>query len=57
MLTVKELKAFIENWPETDRYGDPCEVWIETGRGLSSPCIEIMQLNQTDIILSPKQYE
>ena len=30
-MTVKDLKNLIKDWPEEDNYGDPTEVWIETG--------------------------
>ena len=35
-LTVKELKNAIKDWPEINVNGEPTEVWIETGLGLSS---------------------
>jgi hypothetical protein len=55
-LTVKELKEIIKNWPETDKYGEPTTVWVETGWCLSSIVTEISPLhkygNIADIILS-----
>ncbi len=44
-LTVAELKLIINDWPETDNNGNPCEVWIETGKDLSSPVVEVSPLN------------
>lgn len=45
-LTVKELKDAISGWPEVNEYtGEPCDVWIETGLGLSSSVIAIWPLN------------
>lgn len=38
-ITVSDLKRIINDWPETNNYGDPTEVWIETGAGLSSICV------------------
>lgn len=35
-ITVHDLKRLIKKWPETNDMGEPCKVWIETGRGLSS---------------------
>lgn len=49
-LTVKELKALISDWPELDAMGELSEVWIATGQNLSSPVIEVSQLNSTDLI-------
>ena len=44
-VTVAQLKRHIADWPETDAIGEPTEVWIETGAGLSSPCTSIEPLN------------
>ena len=44
-MTVKDLKVFIKDWPEEDWHGDPTEVWIETGKNLSSPIIFATKLN------------
>jgi hypothetical protein len=44
-VTVAELKRHIANWPETDSMGEPTEVWIETGKKLSSPCMAVELLN------------
>lgn len=44
-ITVSELKKIVNNWPETNNYGDSTEVWIETGAGLSSQCVGIDPLN------------
>lgn len=45
-LTVKQLKGIIKDWPETNDMGEPCEVWMETGRGLSSPVSTVWPLNK-----------
>lgn len=44
-ITVSDLKRIINSWPETNNYGDPTEVWIETCAGLSSQCVGIDPLN------------
>lgn len=44
-MTVKELKDLIKDWPEEDLMGDPTEVWVETGRNLSSPVTIAGMLN------------
>lgn len=60
-LTIKELKEFVKDLPEVDDMGSLTEVWLQTGNGLSSPCISILPLNQrqredgtyySDILLS-----
>lgn len=35
-MTVAELKEMVRDWPETDEYGDPCEVWLGDGCGFSN---------------------
>ena len=42
-MKIKELKEFLE---EADDNG---EVWIQTGVGLSSLAIEVLQLNSIDL--------
>jgi hypothetical protein len=44
-ITVSELRALIRDWPEFDRNGEPSMVFIETGMGLSGPCVEASTLN------------
>ena len=55
-LTVKEFKEIVKDWVESDEDGEPTEVWIETGLGLSSVVIEISPLNKrgdvADMLLS-----
>jgi hypothetical protein len=45
MITVKQLKELIKDWPEVNQDGDPAEVWIRTAAGLSSPCVGYHALN------------
>ena len=48
-LTVYELKKIIKDWPEyNEETGEECEVWFETGDGLSSPVTEVWPLNKRD---------
>jgi len=44
-MTVRELKEMIKDWPETNNFGEDCEVWIETGFASSSPVIRAGALN------------
>jgi hypothetical protein len=44
-MTVAELKAMVRDWPETDEYGEPCEVWLSDSKGLSNPVIAATPLN------------
>lgn len=44
-MTVRELKEMIKDWPETNNLGEDCEVWIETGKNLSSPVTTAGPLN------------
>ncbi|GAG24223.1 unnamed protein product [marine sediment metagenome] len=44
-MTVRELKEMIKDWPEVDQYGEDREVWIETGRSLSSQVVTAGPLN------------
>lgn len=54
-VTVSQLKAIIAEWPELDEEGDPNQVWLATGDGLSSPCISVFQFSHMDIILEPDE--
>lgn len=49
-VTVKELKAILENWPDVDSNGEDSQVWMYSNYGSSSPVIDISKLNETDII-------
>ena len=44
-MTVAELKAMVRDWPETDEHGDPCEVWLCDGQGLSNQARMATPLN------------
>ena len=47
-ITIRELKEYINGLPEKDDNGNDFEVWIETGKCLSSPVVEIIPLNAKD---------
>lgn len=61
-ITVAELKKVVAEWPETDDYGEPREVWLCTGVHLSSPVKHLQILNRrvheddtvsSDLLISP----
>lgn len=56
-MTVRQLKNMIAEWPEEDESGEQAEVWIETGRQLSSICIATERLNAVDLLLTVGIYE
>lgn len=60
-MTIRELKTIVKDLPEIGADGEPLEVWIETGRGLSSIVTSISALNRRnerhDILLSSDAFE
>lgn len=50
-ITIAELKALIEDLPETDKNGDPYEVWISNKERSSNMAREIWPLNEGDILI------
>jgi hypothetical protein len=61
-LTVSELKKAIADWPEINGAGEPTEVWLETGDGISNQCVNFERMNVRlsddgvrtfDMLLSP----
>lgn len=44
-MTVTELKEMVRDWPETDEFGEPCEVWLCDRQGLSNQAIMATPLN------------
>ena len=59
-VTVAELKKWLEGCPDTNSYtGNPCEVWVGSGDGLSNQCVELCPLNKReeghDIILEIRE--
>ena len=47
-MTVAMLKRLIADCPETDEYGEPCEVWIGDGIGRSSQAKIASSLNSRE---------
>lgn len=47
-MTVVQLKQLLANWPETDEHGEPCEVWLGDGNGLSNQAKESRPLNMRE---------
>lgn len=54
-LTIRQLKDWLSNIPDTDEYGEPREVWIQTGFCASSQVKRLVPLNwnpsSCDIVL------
>ena len=54
-ITIKQLKDFIKNLPEKNEHNEDYEIWLETGKNLSSPSKSICFLNSrekgSDILL------
>ncbi len=44
-ITVKQLKEYVKDLPETDANGEDFTVWCESPRSLSGPVYTIMPLN------------
>ena len=58
MMTIKELKEIIKDWPETTKDGEPTEVWIETGLMLGSPVTNYSRLGHApDLLLESNAFE
>lgn len=49
-LTVRELKEYIQDWPDTDELGNESEVWMSNIDGTSSQVKVLWPLNSTDIM-------
>jgi hypothetical protein len=48
-MKVSEFKKLVADWSEVNtRTGEPAEVWLESGSGLSSPLSDIYKLNLAD---------
>ena len=47
-ITVKELKEFLEDWPEEDEEGNPTVVWLESEIGENRPMTVMSRINQPD---------
>lgn len=54
-MTVKELKDYVRDLPEVGSNGEPYEVWVGTGKYLSSPVVLVCRLNEGDMLLEPPE--
>lgn len=43
-MTVIDLKRILADWPETNEYGEPSEVWLTNGSGVSNQAKAIIPL-------------
>lgn len=50
-VTIAELKALIKDLPETDKNGDPYELWIGNKESTSNVAHEIWPFNEGDILI------
>lgn len=50
-ITIAELKALVKDLPETDKNGDPYEVWIGNKENTSNVAREIWPFNEGDILI------
>lgn len=57
MITVKELKEILKDWPDTKENGELAEVWLETGLMLSSQATNYSRLGQGDFLLESDAFE
>ena len=56
-ITLKQLKQYIKNLPETDSYGEPYLVWVEhtDDEWLSTPIKSICKIDKGDIIFTIRE--
>jgi hypothetical protein len=45
VVTVRQLKAALADWPELNAEGQPTEVWVGSSGGVSNPCVSCWPLN------------
>ena len=57
MMTVKELKEILKDWPDMTEDGEPAEVWLETGLHLSSQASNYSYLSRGDFLLQSNAFE
>jgi hypothetical protein len=53
-MTFKELMDF---WLDNDEFDNDTEIWVETGKGLSSEAIKLYRLNAKDILIVTRKYQ
>lgn len=60
-ITIATLKKVLAGYPDTNNAGEDNEVWLGTGRAVSSPCVKLSGLNVrvadngADLILRPDE--
>lgn len=48
-LTIRQLKEILSVLPDTNEYGEDCEVWIRDKNSFTSNCVtSVWSLNKTD---------
>lgn len=57
MMTVKDLKEILKDWPDIKRNGEFAEVWLETGLMLSSQATNYSRLGHGDFLLESNAFE
>ncbi len=55
--TVRELKRMLKKWPDTGPNGEETEVWIETGKGLSSQATHGVRLGVADLLIESNSFD
>ncbi len=56
-MTVRELREVVARWPDVAPNGEEAEVWVETGRGLSSQAASAVRLNAADLLIESNAFE
>lgn len=49
-ITVAKLKQYLRGLPEVDKHGEPYEVWLQSGTGVSSVAKIISPMNEGDLL-------
>jgi hypothetical protein len=44
-MTVAELKALVNRWPDSDEHGQPLSVWVGTGGEVFRPIVRATSLS------------
>jgi len=58
MMTVKELKEILKDWPDVNEMGEPTEIWLETGLMRSSQASNYSLLGwQNNLLLESNAFE
>lgn len=47
-LTIRQMKEILSVLPDKNEYGEDYEIWIDSGRGLSNPVIDVWALNKRE---------